>query len=102
SQRLGFLGEVSPVGTKTFSLRGPATIVELDLSLLFARAKLSTTYAPQSPFPTISRDLNLIVAEAVRWSDLAATVRSAAGPELERLEYLDTYRDPSKDGSGVK
>jgi phenylalanyl-tRNA synthetase beta chain len=42
------------------------------------------------------------VEEGVRWSDLAATVRLAAGAALERLEYLDTYRDPQKDGPGAK
>ena len=57
---------------------------------------------PQSPYPTITRDLNLIVAESVRWADLAATVRTAAGSRLERLEYLDTYRDPQKDGPDTK
>jgi phenylalanyl-tRNA synthetase beta chain len=101
-QRLGFLGDVSAAGLKAFSLRGPASVLELDLGLLVSRAKLTTTYAPQSPFPTIARDLNLIVAEAIRWADLAATVRSAAGPDLERLEYLDTYRDHAKDGPNTK
>jgi len=101
-QRLGFLGEVSPDGQKLFSLRGPATILEMDLSIIAKRVKLSATYASQSPFPTIARDLNLIVAESVRWADLAATAKAAAGPELERLEYLDTYRDVQKDGPDTK
>jgi phenylalanyl-tRNA synthetase beta chain len=101
-QRLGFLGDISPEAQRALSLRGPATILEIDLSVLAERAKLSTTYAPQSPFPTIARDLNLIVAEAVRWADLAATASAAAGSDLERLEYLDTYRDPQKDGPDTK
>lgn len=101
-QRLGFLGEVSPAGQKAFSLRGPATVFEIDLAALSQHARLSTTYAPQSPYPTITRDLNLIVAESVRWADLAATVRAAAGPTLERLQYLDTYRNPEKDGPDTK
>jgi phenylalanyl-tRNA synthetase beta chain len=50
----------------------------------------------------MTRDLNLVVAESVRWSDLAATVRVAAGPALERLEYLDIYRDAQKDGPDFK
>src|SRR5262249_29256731 len=87
---------------KAFSLRSPASVLEIDLGLLISCATLATTYVPQSPFPTIARDLNLIVAESIRWADLAATVRSAAGPDLERLEYLDTYRDPNKDGPNTK
>ena len=38
--------------------------------------------------------------EAVRWADVAAAVRQAAGADLERLEYHDTYRDPEKIGAG--
>jgi len=101
-ERLGFLGEVSAAGLKALGLRAPATILEVDLNVLASRAKLVPAYAPQSPFPTIARDLNLIVPESVRWADLAATVRTTAGPALERVEYLDTYRDPQKDGQDVK
>jgi phenylalanyl-tRNA synthetase beta chain len=102
SQRLGFQGDAAPEALKAFGLRGPATLLEIDLGALAAKARLATKYAPQSPYPTIARDINLIVAEAVRWADLAATARSAAGPDLKRLEYLDTYRDPQKDGPDTK
>lgn len=101
-KRLGYLGDVSAAGLKAFSLRGPATILELDMSVLAAAAVLIPQHADQSPYPTMARDLNLIVAEEVRWGDLAATVRGAAGPNLERLAYLDTYRDPQKDGPNTK
>jgi phenylalanyl-tRNA synthetase beta chain len=101
-ERLGFLGELSPSGLKAFSLRGPAAVLEIDLGRLGKTAQLVTSYAPQSPYPTIARDLNLVVAESIRWADLAETVRSSAGPVLERMEYLDTYRDPQKDGPDTK
>jgi phenylalanyl-tRNA synthetase beta chain len=101
-KRLGFLGEVSPAGQKEFGLRGAAAILEIDLSALAAQAVLIPKYAPQSAYPTVSRDINLIVAESIRWADLAATARGAAGAGLERLEYLDTYRDPQKDGPNTK
>jgi len=101
-QRLGFLGELSAAGTKAFGLRGPAAVLEVDVSVLAALAKLVSKYQPQSAYPTIARDLNLIMPEAVRWADLAATVQAAAGATLERLEYLDIYRDPKKDGPNTK
>lgn len=100
--RLGFLGDVSPGGLKKFGLRGATTVLEVDLGLLTRLANLAVTYAPQSSYPTITRDLNLIVSENIRWAELAATVKIAAGPTLEQLEYLDTYRDPNKDGAGTK
>jgi phenylalanyl-tRNA synthetase beta chain len=101
-KRLGFLGDLSPAGQKQLGLRGAAAILELDLAAIAVQSVLIPKYAPHSPYPTIARDINLIVAESVRWADLAATARSAAGPNLERLEYLDTYRDPQKDGPNTK
>lgn len=102
SQRLGFVGDVSAAALKMFGLRNPATLLEIDLDLLAAKARLTTKYVEQSPFPTIARDINLIVTEAIRWADLAVTARAAAGKDLERLTYLDTYRDEQKDGPGTK
>jgi phenylalanyl-tRNA synthetase beta chain len=96
------MGDVSAAGLKLFGLRGPATILEVDLAVLSSRAMLTPKYAEQSTYPTIARDINAIVEESVRWADLAATVRSAAGSNLELLEYLDTYRDQEKDGQGKK
>jgi phenylalanyl-tRNA synthetase beta chain len=101
-QRLGVLGQVSAAGLKQFGLRGPTTIAELSLEVLAKFACLAPRYVEQSPYPAISRDLNLIVDEPTRWSDLADTVRSAAGTMLETLTYRETYRDPQRDGAGKK
>jgi phenylalanyl-tRNA synthetase beta chain len=39
-----------------------------------------------------------VVAESVRWADVAATVREHGGPSFESLEYRDTYRDAQRLG----
>ena len=101
-KRLGFLGVVSKPAQKQFGLRQPAAVLEIDVGLLIQQAVLTPKYAAISAQPSISRDLNLIVAEGLRFGDLAATVRAAAGGHLERVEYLDTYRDEQKDGPGKK
>ncbi|MEX2026598.1 MAG: phenylalanine--tRNA ligase subunit beta, partial [Pirellulaceae bacterium] len=102
SQRLGFLGEVSTAARKQFGLRHGAFVLELDVGVLREQAVLIPKLAVVSTQPSISRDLNFIVDEALRWSDLAATVRAASGRELEQVQYLDTYRDQQKDGAGKK
>ena len=40
--------------------------------------------------------------EQVRWGEIARTIQSAAGADLERLVYRDTYRDPERLGAGKK
>lgn len=101
-RRFGFLGELLPVGLQQFGLRGATTVAEVDLSVLMAAADLIRQYSPQSPFPAISRDLNFVVDEPLRWSELATTVREIVGQSLEQLEYRETFRDTAKDGAGKK
>ena len=43
-----------------------------------------------------------MVDEAVRWAQIAATVRRNGGADLESLEYRDTYRDADRLGAGKK
>lgn len=97
----GVIGEVTPVGLKQFGLRSPTVVAEIRLAAL-ANVNLIPQFAELSSQPAISRDLNLIVDESVRWSDLATTVRQEAGPLLESLNYQETYRNAEKDGAGKK
>ena len=101
-KRWGFLGKLSPAGLKQFGLRRDALIAEFDLGSLVPLAVLTPQHQQISPFPAIARDLNLVVDEAVRWSQLSASVKGAAGERLQAVRYLDTYRAPDKDGPGKK
>jgi phenylalanyl-tRNA synthetase beta chain len=101
-KRIGYLGEVSPAALKKFELREPTTVAEVQIDALEAIAKLVPQAVELSGYPSVTRDLNLVVDERVRWADLAATVHDAAGTELENIEYRDTYRDPQRLGPGKK
>ena len=74
----------------------------MKLAPLVEAANLVPRYAPLPPYPAVTRDLNLVVDESVRWADVAATVRANGGPYFEGLEYRDTYRDPQRLGAGKK
>jgi phenylalanyl-tRNA synthetase beta chain len=101
-ERLGFFGEVGAEGRKRFELRGPATVAEVRIGVLEQIAQLIPQAVELSPYPAVERDLNLVVAESVRWADVSASIRAAAGADLERLTYQDTYRDPERLGAGKK
>jgi phenylalanyl-tRNA synthetase beta chain len=101
-RQFGFLGEIAPQAGKQFGLRTGATVAELRIASLEEIAVLIPQYAPQIPYPTITRDLNLIVDEQLLWSDLASTVKESAGEFLETTEYKETYRREEQDGTGKK
>lgn len=99
---LGYLGEVSRGGLERFELRGGTTVAELKLAALEQIAELIPKYRQPPVFPAVSRDLNLVVDEGVLWADLAATVRKAAAPHGEAIEFQDVYRDAERLGAGKK
>ena len=68
-KRLGYLGEVSAAALKKFELREPTTVAELDTAVLEEFADLIPKSRELSPYPAVSRDLNLVVDENVRWAD---------------------------------
>lgn len=97
-EMFGYVGRLTHEAMRQFDLRGPAVVAEIRLAPLVEEADLVPRCAPQSPYPAVTRDLNLVVAESVRWADVAATARENAGPCFESLEYRDTYRDPQRLG----
>lgn len=102
AQVLGFLGEVSDAGLRQFELRAAATVAELKFSVLRAAAVLVPQFRPLPSFPAVSRDLNLVVAEGVRWAEVERTVRAAAAPFAESLRFQEVYRDAERLGPGRK
>jgi phenylalanyl-tRNA synthetase beta chain len=101
-ETLGYAGQLTADALRKFDLRGPAVAAEIRLAPLVDAARLVPRYEPISPYPAVERDLNLVVAESVRWADIAATARQAGGTRLEAVAYRDTYRDAERLGPDRK
>ncbi len=99
---LGYIGEVSLYGLNLFNLIDNSTVAELRVSTLLAIANLVPQFVAPPVYPAVTRDLNLVVDEAVRWSDVEQTVRAAAEPHGESIAFQDVYRDANRLGPGKK
>jgi phenylalanyl-tRNA synthetase beta chain len=89
---LGYLGEIDHAQLQAFELRGTCSAAELELDVLFQRAILVAQHHALPPFPAVVRDLSLVLARRLLWAELAETVIGSAGPTLEAVQYLDTFR----------
>ncbi len=99
---LGYMGELSKTGRERFELRGGSTVAEIDLEILMAAAELAPTATPLSPYPPVSRDVNIVVNEPVRWAEVERLVRDAGGELIESIQFQETYRDSQRLGAGKK
>ena len=86
---IGWLGELHPRLLRELGLDQPVVAFELDLEPLLARPLPKA--GDVSRFPSVRRDLAIVVPEAVAWSAVAGTIRRAAGPALRELRLFDRY-----------
>lgn len=100
---LCLLGELSDEGRKKFGLRGESSIAELDLGVLMQAVELVPTTEPLSPYPPVSRDVNLVVDDAIKWAQIESATAAAGGELVERVVFQDdTFRDAKQLGDGKK
>ncbi len=88
----GCLGEISPEVRGKLGLHDDVTVAELDFGMLEATADLTPQFHPTPKHPAIDRDLNFILDDVATWQQVEQTVRTAAGPLLEDVQYVDQYR----------
>jgi len=98
----GYLGKVSEWGLGQFDLRGATTVLELDLGVLVDVAIPIRQVRPLSPYPSVGRDLNVVVDEQVRWADVERIVLANGGDLLESIAFQETYHDVERLGADKK
>jgi phenylalanyl-tRNA synthetase beta chain len=96
---VGWLGELHPRLTKALALPPTTLVFELDVFLAF-EAKPST-FVRISKFPSVRRDLAVVVDESVPLAVVQENVTVSASGLLSELRVFDIYRGPGVD-SGRK
>jgi len=87
--QLGWLGELHPRFTRELGLSDAPVLFELDAeSLLVAQ---TPQYRTVSRFPSVRRDLAVVVADDVPAADLLDTARQTAGDVLQQVFVFDVY-----------
>ncbi len=94
---VGQAGVFSDAVLKAFELKHVTPVgAELAFESLVSMKSEGVTLKAIPRFPAIERDLSLIVAESVTWSDIVKTIDSHGPKELEGVKYREIYR-----GKGV-
>jgi phenylalanyl-tRNA synthetase beta chain len=89
---MGELGQLSPVLAKKYDLRDAVFLAELNLDQLLARRNPAKSFKPLPQFPTIRRDVAMLVPEATTHEAVLQTVKKTKPANLEAVELFDVFR----------
>jgi phenylalanyl-tRNA synthetase beta chain len=93
-ETIGWLGALHPSVLRALDLDGPVYVFELERSVFDARPL--PAFAGLSRFPSIRRDLAVVVDEAVSAESIQDCIKRSAGEHLDSVVLFDVYR-----GQGV-
>ena len=89
-QLIGFLGQVHPSTAKAYKI--PETYVfELNLEELIAAPKVDNEYHPISKYPSITRDIALLVDNDVTNEMVMDVINKRGGAFLKNVHLFDVY-----------
>ena len=89
---LGEMGQVSPLLAKRYDLRDAVFLAELNLDQLLARRNPSKSFKPLPQFPSVRRDIAMLVPETTTHDAVLGAVRQAKPQNLESVDLFDVFR----------
>lgn len=90
--QIGEIGQLSPTLAKRYDLRDAVLLAELNLDLLLARRSTTKSLKPLPAFPSIRRDVAMLVPESTAHEAVVQTVKKARAQNLESVELFDVFR----------
>jgi phenylalanyl-tRNA synthetase beta chain len=88
--RVGVVGDVHPKVAQAFELSDAVSLVEIDLEKLLAKIATTRRYQSIPRFPSVSRDMALLVDERVTYRSVEEVVQGF--PLVTKVTLFDLYR----------
>jgi len=90
--RAGWLGKLHPEEEKRLDVQD-VYVFEMDLPILLKAAReINRQYQPMSKYPSVSRDIALVVDEDIEASILIETVKAISSQFLKSASIFDVYQ----------
>ncbi|HUT58591.1 MAG TPA: phenylalanine--tRNA ligase subunit beta [Phycisphaerae bacterium] len=89
---IGIIGPVAADVLDHYGLERPLAAAAIRFDALLARGGQVASFQALPRFPSVRRDLSLIVADATTWGKLAEAVAAVEQPLRVGVDYVTTYR----------
>ncbi len=91
-QTVGELGQLLPPLAKAYDLRDAVLLAELNLDLVLSRRNTAKAYKPLPAFPSIRRDVAMVVPEITTHDAVLQAIKQAKPQNLESVDLFDVFR----------
>lgn len=89
---IGTLGEVHPDVSENYEVEERAYVAQINIHLLYKYIKVEKKYKALPKFPAVSRDIAIIVDDAVLVAEIEDTIRKQGGNMIESVKLFDVYK----------
>ena len=90
--RAGEIGQLNPITARKYDLRESVLLAEFNLDFLLSRRNLSKSFEALAAFPSVRRDVAMIVEDSVTHERVVSVVKQTKPRNLEDLSLFDVFR----------
>jgi phenylalanyl-tRNA synthetase beta chain len=91
-KKVGFIGEVHPLVLEKYGIEQRAAVFSLYLDELIGLVSEAVRYQPVPRFPAVTRDLAIVVPEAVEAGQVLGVIKDTGKTLLKNISLFDVYR----------
>ncbi|MCI1959596.1 MAG: phenylalanine--tRNA ligase subunit beta [Clostridia bacterium] len=88
----GYVGELHPTVAENYSIDTRVYIAVIDMKLLNENACLVNSYRALPKYPSMTRDISMVIKKEIFVKDIEKVIRKNAGKLLESLVLFDVYQ----------
>ena len=93
-QKLGTMGRLSDTLNAAYKFRQPVYVAELDLTTLLNSIEKVVQYRPLARYPSVMRDVTLLVPRNVTLDELLKEIERQAVEDCQGAKLVGTYEGP--------
>jgi len=88
---IGVIGEVSSKILNNFDIKEKVYFCEICAGSLMKHARLEKVFSALPKYPSVTRDISMVVGKKVLHSEIVSVVRETAGVILKEIRLIDRY-----------
>jgi phenylalanyl-tRNA synthetase beta chain len=94
--RVGSIGRLSETAAASYKFRQPVYVAEIDLTALLAQPEQPVLYSPLPRFPSIVRDVSLLVDRKLSLAEILKAIDEQKAEHFASAQFVGTY-----EGQGI-